>query len=61
VPLYGIYCQLGVMAVKVKGLLLKFWLGGKSTPGKGKGQEHIDDNVSRSPVAKKGWVSYPAG
>jgi len=49
------------MTIKVKGLFLKFWLGGKFTPGKGKGQEHIDGNISRSPATEKGWVSYPAG
>jgi hypothetical protein len=47
--------------IKGKALWLKFWLGGKFTPGQGKGQEHIDDNISRSPATEEGWISHPAG
>jgi len=60
-PFYGIYCQPGVTAIKGKGLLLESWQGGKFTPGKGKGQEHIDGNIRRSPAAKKGRAFYLAG
>jgi len=61
VPFYGIYCQPGVTTIKFKRLFLKFWLGGQPTPGKGKGQKHIDGNIRRSPAAKKGRASYLAG
>jgi len=58
-PFNGVYCQHGVTAIKVKDLLLQFWPGIKSAPGKGEGQEHIYYNISRSPTTEQGWASYP--
>jgi len=48
------------MAIKVKGFPLQFWLGGNLAPGKGEGQEHIDDDIISSPATNEGLVSYPA-
>jgi len=59
-PFHRIYYQLRVTAIKGKGFLLKLWLGGKSAPGIGEGQEHIDYNICRSPSTEKGWGFYPA-
>ena len=59
-PFHCIRYQLRVIAIKLKGLLPKFRLGGKFAPGKGKGQDYIDDNVGGSSRAKKGWIFNPA-
>jgi len=58
-PFNGVYRQSRVTAIKVKDLLFQLWLGIKSAPGKGKGQQHIYYNISRSPTTEQGWASYP--
>ena len=60
-PFYGIYRQLRVMTIEGECLSLEFWVGGKFTPGKSEGQEHIGDNIIRPAAAEKGGVCYPAG
>lgn len=59
-PFYGVLCQLGVMAIKLECLFPKRWLGAEFCPGKGEGQEYIDDNVIRPPAAEEGGVCCPA-
>jgi hypothetical protein len=48
------------MAIKLKGLLTKFRLGGKSAPGKGEGQDYIDHNGGGSFPAQQSWDFNPA-
>jgi len=42
---HSIYCQSGVVTIKVKRLLGKFQLRIKLAPGKSEGQEHIYDDI----------------
>jgi len=60
-PFHGIYGQFGAMAIIVKGFYSQLWLGSESSPGKGEGQEYINNNISSSSLAKKGWDAHSAG
>jgi len=59
-PFHRVYRQPRITVIKVKRLLLKFWLRDKSAPGNYERQEHIHGNIGGSLATEKGWASYPA-
>jgi hypothetical protein len=61
VPFYGIYGKFGVVVIKVKGFLGQLRPRGEPAPGSGKRKKHVDDNISGSPIAKKGRHTRSAG